>query len=500
MQMKKWIFSRAATLLLLSAFAAVGAEQRPLEFHLTFDPSITRERFTGRVYVMLSKSNPGSSLPGGPNWFNPDPLFAVDVKSWKPGEALVIGDSAFGNPTPLSKLPKREYYVQGLMDCGRGMSFSAAEGNGWSKAVKLELDPAASGPVNLHLDQVFVERKFNETGRVKLVEIESKLLSAFHGRPIHLRAAVVLPESWNADSARKYPVVYEIPGFGGNHFRAAGRQSSTNADGVELIWVVLDPSCPLGHHVFADSANNGPCGKALIEELIPVIEEKFHGVGRPEGRFVTGHSSGGWSSLWLQVTYPDFFGGTWSTAPDPVDFRDFQRIDLTKPAANMFYDDEGKPRPVGRSGKTPILFYKPFSDLEVVMGHGGQLGSFEAVFGPRGADGQPMQLWDRKSGAIDPAVARAWSDYDISLKLKKNWEALGSKLAGKIHVYTGGDDTFYLESSTRLLGERLRELGSDAIVEIIPGRNHGTLLGADIRKRIAREMAEQWRQHGDRKQ
>src|SRR5262249_7109874 len=153
---------------------------------------------------------------------------------------------------------------------------------------------------------------------------------------------------------------------------------ATDVAGIEFLHVVLDPSCRLGHHVFADSENNGPCGQALIEELIPHIEKEYRGLGLPVGRFVTGHSSGGWSSLWLQVTYPDFFGGVWSTAPDPVDFRDFQRIDLTRPGANLFTDAKGQSRPIARKDRKAVLSFKEFSDMEVVMGHGGQLASFEA--------------------------------------------------------------------------------------------------------------------------
>src|SRR5205814_2113408 len=167
---------------------------------------------------------------------------------------------------------------------------------------------------------------------------------------------------------RQYPVVYEIPGFSGDHRGAlrATTRNPTDVDGIEMIHVVLDPTCRLGHHVFADSANNGPCGRALIEELIPFIETKFRGLGVPAARFVTGHSSGGWSSLWLQVTYPDFFGGVWSTAPDPVDFRDFQHVDLYAPGTNMFRDEQGTNRPLARQGERPILYYKPFSDMEDV--------------------------------------------------------------------------------------------------------------------------------------
>jgi hypothetical protein len=128
--------------------------------------------------------------------------------------------------------------------------------------------------------------------------------------------------------------------------------------------------------------------------------------------------------------------------------------------------------------------------MEVVMGHGGQLGSFEAVFSPRGPDGKPRQLWDRATGRIDPEVAKAWEAYDIRLKLERNWATLGPKLAGKLHVFTGGDDTFYLEGAARLLGESLKKLGSDAVVEIVPGRDHGSLMDRGLRERIAREMAD----------
>src|SRR5262249_15129 len=154
----------------------------------------------------------------------------------------------------------------------------------------------------------------------------------------------------------------------------------------------------------------------------------------------TGHSSGGWSSLWLQVAYPDFFGGVWSTAPDPVDFRDFQRINIYEQAVNFFRDADGKERPLARQGDRVVLRFKAFSEMEEVMGHGGQLASFEAVFSPRGTDGRPRKLWDRRTGAVDPDVAKAWEKYDIRLVLERNWETLGPKLKGKLHVYTGDLD------------------------------------------------------------
>jgi S-formylglutathione hydrolase FrmB len=308
-----------------------------------------------------------------------------------------------------------------------------------------------------------------------------------------MQAAVVLPKDWKSDPARKFPVIYSVPGFGGgiDHFSGLSPTAMTVRGDVPFIVVELDPNCPTGHSVFADSDNNGPWGKALVTELIPEIESKYRAIAEPGARFTTGHSSGGWSSLWLQVTYPDFFGGCWSTSPDPVDFRDWQMIDLYKPNQNLFTDEHGNPRPIARRGDTPFLFYKPFCDMERPI-RGEQIGSFEAVFGPRRADGEPAHMYDRDTGAIDPKVIEAWKRYDIDLILRTHWNELGPKLKDKIHVYMGDMDTFYLDGAVRLLKKDLAELGSDAVIELVPG-DHGTMMTPLLRQRINQEMAEQFR-------
>jgi S-formylglutathione hydrolase FrmB len=477
----------AALILFPSSLLAAG----PLEFHLTFDKTAHGKPFTGRVYVMLFKAGT-TDLQRGPSWFGPQPFFARDVKEWQPGAKLVIDKTALGYPVTVDRVSKGPYAVQAVMDLApNSMSFSRAPGNVYTVVPKVALDPAETGPVSLNLDRIFVEPPFQETDRVKLVDIESKLLTAFHKRPTRLRAGVILPSSYATNPTKKYPVVYEIPGFSGDHHMALARAKPgiTDLAGVEVLHVYLDPNCHHGHHAFADSANNGPCGKALVEELIPAIEKKFRAVGRPEGRILTGHSSGGWSSLWLQVSYPDFFGGVWSTAPDSVDFRDFQKVDIYRPGENIFTDSEGKQRPIARRGTKVMLWYKGFSDMETVMGHGGQLMSFEGVFSARGPDGAPRRLWDRKTGAIDAEVAKSWQKYDICLVLERNWKTLGPKLKGKIHVYMGEMDNFYLEGATRLLQQSLKKLSSDAVVELFPGKDHGSLMSKELRNRIAREMA-----------
>ncbi len=486
-------------LLLLGMSAAAGPEPATMEtpkVEITFSKSLSEKPFTGRVLVIATKQ----AIKGAPprqSWFTPYPFFAQDVKDWRPETPLVFTPNvAF--PQAWGTLPSEKVHLQAVLDRDLGGRDSlTSPGNGYSKSVLLDPAMPPTEPIRFVIDTATTERKFEEKERVKLLEIDSKLLSDFHGRPMRMRAGVVLPKSFANEPERKYPVVYEITGFGGDHFAAFGAETrkATDVADEEMIHVVLGADCRLGHHVFADSANNGPVGKALVEEFIPRLEKQFRGIAAPSARFVTGHSSGGWSSLWLQVAYPETFGGVWSTAPDPVDFRDFQQIDLYQPKANMFFDAKGEKRPIARRGGKAVLFYQPFSDMEVVMGRGGQLFSFEAVFSPKGSNGRPMPLWNRATGDVDPKIAETWQHYDIRMILEKNWPALAPKLAGKLHVYMGSDDTFYLEGATRRLQESLKKLGSDAVVEIVPGKDHGNLIDAPLRQRMNREMAAAFRKH-----
>ena len=471
---------------------AQGAKTGPV-LSVILDPKVAKSSMSGRVFLVLSKSESKGITPE-PRWIEPDPFFGLDVSSIKPGEPLIIDNKWQGFPLEnIGKVPPGIYWASANLDLNKASrKIFSSEGNYFSKSVKVEIGSVNQAPAVLVLDQVFHEPQFPETEVVKLAQMESKLLSKFHGRKIMLRAGVALPQSYKDNKDRKYPSIYEVPGFGGNHFAALSSpgRGKTAVEGEEVVHITLDPDCPLGHHVFADSANNGPWGKALTEEFIPFLEKEFRLIPQSWARLVTGHSSGGWSSLWLQLKYPNVFGGVWSTAPDPVDFRDFQKINLYASNQNMFKDEKGKDRPIGRKGDTPFLFYKPFSDMELVMGRGGQLGSFEAVFSERDSQGNPKKLWDRKTGVVDSDTAESWKKYDIRLLVENNKDALFGKLKGKIHVYMGDKDTFYLEGATRLLGDTLKKLGSDATVVLFAGKDHSNLMDAEMRARISKEMAQ----------
>jgi S-formylglutathione hydrolase FrmB len=458
----------------------------PLGFELKFTEAVSTSPITARVYVMLGDAIGIGEPRRGPDWFQPRPFFSIEAKDWKPGDTLNLDGKAAGFPTSLDQIKPGAYRAQAVIRLNLDQNSVGGDGNAYSTVQAVTLDPKKGGSFALTINTIAKSKPFPETDRMKLVELPSPLLSAFYKRPVKHRAGVFLPEG---DHSVKRPALYIIPGFGGDAdmIRMISRNGRFGF-GKEMIRVVLDPDCYTGHHVFADSATNGPRGEALIKEFIPYLEKTFNAIPEPGARLLNGHSSGGWSSLWLQVTYPDFFGGTWSTSPDPVDFRDNQQIDLYDGKANFYKLTEGTPRPVARMGTKAMVFVEPFSQMEDVLGDGGQLSSFEAVFSPLDKAGRPRKLWDRKTGVIDPVTAKAWEQYDIRLILERNWATLGPKLKGKIHVTMGDLDTFYLEGATILLKQSLEKLGSDASITLVPGKDHSSVLTTALADQIELEM------------
>ncbi len=470
-----------------------------LRFQVELGPGLSTTPVSGRLLIFMTSGAEAKDLVK-PSLFDLDKFWiaAQEIHNLSTGGSIEVNSEKTVYPAAFSTAPAGAYQVMALLDVDHSFNYSNM-GAGDLRSVPLSLPglkPGESDPVKLTLTQrVTDEQSVAETDAIKLVTFQSPLLSAFWGRPITMRAAVVLPPNYASSRQTRYPTVYKVHGFGGSHLRAwrdAPALVQKMKDGTlpEMINIYLDGTCPMGHHEFADSANNGPWGRALTAEFIPFLESRFRMDAVPRGRLLTGHSSGGWSTLWLQITYPDVFGGTWSTSPDPVDFRSFSGTDLTRaPTENFYHAPGGKPRNIFRYKGQEVFSWGQYARYERVTGdYGGQLGSFEAVFSPRGEDGRPEQLFDRDTGAIDPKVQQAWERYDISRILANNWKTLGPKLRGKLHVVVGTADNFHLEEAVYLLRDRLKDLGSDATFEFVEGRDHMDLYQGDLADRIAREM------------
>ena len=492
-------FIVAALLSAAATFAAPG----PLRFKITLAPEAASTIQSGRIIVLMSdrpekqqRLAAGFSPTG--NW-----LAAMEVDALRAGQSVLFNPDLQAYPVPLSQAPKGKLQFMAVLDPDHSYARNRQdEGDVYSEVVQLEIDPASTEPIELILDKKQgAGRKLEDTANIKLVEYESKLLSDFWGRPIFIHAGVVLPPGYDA-SKQPYPAVYNIHGFGGTHAAAwrsgpAIVKQMEEKKRAEMVHVFLDASFPTGHHVFADSVNNGPWGKALSEEFIPHLEKRFRLVAKPYGRFVTGHSSGGWTAMWLQVAYPDFFGGTWPTAPDSVDFRSFTGVNATAGSSdNAYKRADGSSKNLVRMNGKELASIEQFVKQEEVQGPvGGQMASFDWVFSPRGTDGRPMKLFNRETGEQDPFVQKYWERYDIRLVMERNWDVLGKKLVGKLHMFCGAEDTFHLEEAFILSCDYLKSKGREDACTVVPGRDHSNLYGPHekyypdgLALRIDREM------------
>ncbi len=359
---------------------------------------------------------------------------------------------------------------------GRGSSEQRGEDKG---AAAAKAKPGASGTARTGGKLRVLESTpaIREDGyRWEELEFESETLSAFHKRPVTFKSALLLPPGYAtsgtgepvAESARgkaeRLPVSYSIHGFGGNHrlsllseFGLISVPADSPAAPPRMIHVFLDASWETGHHVFANSANNGDWGDALTAEFIPALEAYLDQPSDREARFVTGHSSGGWTALWLQYAYPNTFGGSWPTAPDPVDFREFTGVNIYEDK-NAFTDADGQEVQLVRMRGQWRQSLREFVASEMKsQPTSGQMASFDAVFSQRGPDGAPLRLFDRETGAIDASVAKSWEPYDIALGLRKDPDKIARGLAGRVHIFCGTMDTFRLNEALALLEDQLRQ-------------------------------------------
>lgn len=503
-------------LLLASAAAAllIGAAEPEPRLTVTLRPDLAADA-RGRLLVFAAPASggeaPGDTVDlerGRPVW-----VAGRDVAGFGAGSSVTIDATTDAFPASLATLRPGSYRVQAVLDRdGDYNSVGRGPGDLLSEVITLRL-PLASTPL-LQLDRAVppAALQFDTAGlppaaasqiaasRPHLHDerIASRALTSFRGERQTVAAWVLTPPGYDPASRRTYPTVYTAGGFGVGH-KLGGQQLSRMWHLMEtgaippMIWVALDHATATGTTEFADSASNGPWGEALVRDVIPALEARYRMDARPSGRFLTGHSSGGWFALWAMVRYARLFGGSWATAPDPVDFHDFLGVDLYARETNMYRASNGAPRPLERDHGEVLGTIEHAARLERVLGReGGQLRSFEWVFSPRRADGTPAPLFDRATGAVDPAVAAHWREhYDIVHQLQTEWPRQHRRLSGKLHVIVGDADSYHLDGPVRRLDAALRWLGGSADIRFVPGATHsmaGLYATADDRNALWKEM------------
>lgn len=483
--------------LLSSAFAllitcvAASAQDKP---HAHFTVTLSREAAAGASGRLLIFMSSKPDVPLLPNWerdLHDVWIAAKEVPYLAAGDSVEVDADELAFPEAFSKAPEGEYRFRAVLDTNHTFAYAEEEDDGDLRSgISMQHFPATRIALTL---RELVKESAVPTPHADPLDFESRLLSEFWGRPVHIRGFVILPPSYQKNRSQTYPTLYWTHGFGGTLHGIAAYELQyyypymERHERPEMINVLLDQSCPFGTHEFANSANNGPWGDALVKELIPALEKKYRMDRKSSGRLLQGHSSGGWAALWLQVRYPSVFGGTWPTAPDPPDFHAFIPVDLTS-ARNFYRDPDGKRNVILRPNGKEVTT-EDYAHREMVLGeYGGQLSSFEAVFSPRGRDGRPMLLFNRATGEIDAEVARAWEKYDIARILRENWRTLGPQLNGKIHLYVGTADEYSLNQPAQLLQQTVQELGGTAEFVFLPGRTHHDLYDGGTAERMWQEM------------
>lgn len=506
----------AAGLLLLSACSTTPTS--PIQFHVAFTDSLITQPQDGRLLVLLAKDNktePRFQIGDG---LNTQLVFGVDIEGVKPGQDMVVDQEAFGFPIrTLRDIPPGDYYIQAVLnryetfqlqtghtvklppDQGEGQVWHSKPGNLYSRPQKITIRAGESLKVDVSLNQIIPPiTPPQDTRYIKHIRIQSKLLTAFWGRPMYLGAHVLVPEGFDTHPEARYPLMVfhgHFPSdFGGfselpppadmdtsdysPRFNIYGYRKfeQTEAYNFYRQWISKDfprfliveiqHANPYYDDSYAvNSANLGPYGDAIMHELIPAIEQQFRGIGQGWARFTYGGSTGGWEALASQMFYPDDFNGCFAACPDPVDFRAYCLVDIYKQKNAYWYDSDFKqvPIPSHRNYFGQIQSTMQESNhFELALGthsrSGQQWDIWEAVFSPQGEDGYPKRIFNKETGDIDSTVAAYWREhYDLRYILERDWATLGPKLKGKIHIYCGDMDNYYLNNAVYLMEDFLKK-------------------------------------------
>jgi hypothetical protein len=506
------------TICYISIFLLNGLELNAQMFNVKINNNLHTENFDGRLLLLFSNNNAAEPRFQISDALSTQIILGKNVDQWAIGSTQSIAQEAYGFPKErLSDIPAGDYYVQVLlhkyetfhlkngkvvklpMDRGEGQHWNLAPGNIYSKPIKIHFDPKNTEVVQLTIDQIIppiIEP--TDSKYIKHIKIQSKLLTEFWGRPMYLGAHILLPEGFDTHPNVKYPLaIYhghfpsDISGFSTTppnpnlipdtsaRFNITGYNKIQEEEAYQFYKQWTGPSFPrvlaieIQHATpyyddsyAVNSANMGPYGDAITYELIPEIEKQFRGIGQGWARFTYGGSTGGWEALAVQVFYPNEYNGAYAACPDPIDFNHYTTINIYKDE-NAYYaksDFKDLARPSHRNYLGHInSTIKETNQRELALGthsrSGDQYDVWEAVFSPMGEDGYPKRIFDKHSGTIDKSVAAYWKEnYDLAHIIKRDWPKIGEQLKGKIHLYVGDMDNYYLNNAVYTAEDMLKQL------------------------------------------
>ena len=512
--------------LTLPRLVAQGTPAPAPRFFVTFPVAKSAVPLDGRLLLILSTDSSAEPRNQISDIYETQLIIGRDVEAWAPGRVAVLDASAEGFPlASLRDVPMGRYRVQALLnryetyhradghvvklppDRGEGQQWNRKPGNLYSTPQWITIDPRRRNLIRIVLDQeIPAIPDPPDTKYVRHIRIQSKLLSDFWGRPMFLGAHVLLPQGFDEHPQARYPIVidhghfpddlggwretppdpnlapdssvrFHLGGYNRIQQQAAWQfyQDWTGPGFPRVLLVEIQHPTPYYDDSYAvNSANNGPYGDAIMRELVPEIERRFRGIGQGWARFTYGGSTGGWEAMAVQMFYPDDFNGAFVACPDPIDFRQYTLVNIYADSNAYWFPSQWKPVPRGGHrdylGNISVTIGQMNQLERVIASHGrsgGQWDIWQAVYSPVGADGYPQPIWDKRTGAIDHAVAAYWRDhYDLGAILRRDWATLGPKLRGKLHIYVGEADNYYLTDAVYLVEDFLKHADPPADAEV----------------------------------
>ena len=508
MKFLKSFLSTASAALFVALFISCST-QPGVVYTVSFDQSASDQPLDGRLLLLISNDDSNEPRFQINDGLNTQIVAGKNVEGMAPGQSVAFQDEFTYPIMELSNLEPGEYWVQAVlhtyetfklstghtvklpMDNGEGQQWNRSPGNLYSTPVKVTIEPSKGGDVSIVMDQVIppIEEP-EDTEWIKHIKMKSEKLSEFWGRDIYLGAHVLLPKGFDEHPEAKYPLMifhgHYPSDFGGfrttppdedlepdysSRFDVKGYNIMQQQEAYDqyLQWISEDfprfliieiqhPTPYYDDSYAVNSASQGPYGDAITYELIPYIEEQFRGQGEPWSRFLYGGSTGGWEALAVQVMYPDEYNGCFAACPDPIDFRAYCLVNLYEHENAYYSDSKHKevPIPARRDYLGQVTSYMHESNhKELALGDksrsGQQFDIWEATYSPQGDDGYPVRIWDKLTGEIDPEVAAYWKEnYDLRYIMERDWATLGPKLKGKLNIYCGDMDNYYLNNAVYL--------------------------------------------------
>jgi len=443
--------------------------EEELNIKVKINDALYKGNVSGKL-IFLFDSDTSAQLKYGLNHYKPQPVFTYDIENWNPSDTIFIkqfDNKWFNN---YSELDGEHTYIVFFDQDTIQRSSIIAKGNGYSNQKKSIFRKDLHDPILFEINKTYSGWVFSETDNIKEIKLRSPILSEFWGYDIFIESAIVFPKNYGKNNKR-YPVVYIFPGFGSSHASityGTGQidRYGINKVGQDKIFVFMKAEFFQGYHHFADSENNGPWGSSFTEEFIPYIEEKYSSLIQTNERYLIGQSSGAWTTIWLQVNYPELFNAAFAGSPDPIDFR-AHAFNIYERNSNFYYPINADSIAIESGNKNRLMV-----ELEDVIGEFGQVRTWEATFSPKNEDGTIALLFDRSSGNINPEIANHWSNYDISRKINANPQKYKEVLSGKLHIFVSNDDPYGLDKSVKYFDKVLVYNQIVADIQYFDGLGH----------------------------